>query len=119
MLHDPKSVQVIVSVIDRREKLLLRDTGEVFLFIPPVTDADSRSTTPSVGTLSDVGIDDLSGEPDQLCNLLQGLEEQKAARNEELESSWADVALLKAELSKAQEKTLELWQENCEHLTAV
>jgi len=56
----------------------LTDRGEVFLVIPPVTDADSRSTTPSVGTLSDVGIDDLSGELDQLRNLLQGLEEQKA-----------------------------------------
>ena len=116
MLHDPKCVQVIVLGTEQGEELSLQDMGEIFLVVPPVTNAVSKSPTPSEGSWSTEDVGGLLGELAQLRNMLQTLEEGKLALHVELESSRAEVALLKAELSKANEKTLELWQENCKQL---
>ena len=115
MFHDPKCVQVIVTVTEQGEKQLLKDRGGIFLIIPPASNIAGKSPSPSERNCSEE-TDDLSGELVQLHNLLQVLKEKKVALSVELESTRAEVAVLKAEFSKATEKILELWQENCKQL---
>ena len=83
--------------------------------MPPASNIAGKSPSPNEGTWSEE-TNDLSGELVQLYSLLQGLERGKMAISVELGSTMAEVAVLKAELSKANEKTLDLWQENCEQL---
>ena len=75
----------------------------------------SKSPTPSEGNWSEEDMD-LSIELTQLRHLLQSLEEGNVALKVELESIKDEVAQLKADLSKANEHVLELWQENCKQL---
>ena len=116
MFHDPKCVQVIVYITDQGEKLSLRDMSETFLVVPVVTNSASKTHAPSERSWSTEETGDLSGELAQIQILLQVPEEDKVALNVELESSRAEVALLKTELSKVNEKALELWLENCKQL---
>jgi len=111
MCHDPKCVQVVIT--EQGEKLLLRDMGGIFLIILPASSIPGKSPSPSEGSWSEE-TDDLSGELIQLHNLLQGLEEEKVALIVETESNRVEVTVLKFELSKANAKTLDLCQENCE-----
>ena len=76
MLHDPKCVQMIV--LDT-EQLSLKDMGEIFLVVPPVTNAVSKSPTPSEGSWHTEDIGGLLGELAQLRDVLQILEEGKLA----------------------------------------
>ena len=115
MFHDPKCVQVIVSVTEQGEELSLRDMDGIFLVIPPLSRMVSKSPTSSEGNWSEEDMD-LSIELTQLRHLLQGLEEGNVALKVELESTKDEVARLKADFSKANEHVLELWQENCKQL---
>ena len=52
----------------------------------------------------------------QLQNILQMLEEETIVLNTELQSTKEEVEQLRVELNKANERLVELWQENCKQL---
>jgi len=80
--------------------------SETFLVVPVVTNSASKVHAPSERSWSTEETGDLSGELAQIVP-----EEDKVALNVELESSRVEIVLLKTELSKANEKALELWLE--------
>ena len=52
----------------------------------------------------------------QLQSVLQSFEEETVVLRTELQSTKKEVEQLKAELEKANERLVELWQENCKQL---
>ncbi|XP_065908993.1 uncharacterized protein [Dysidea avara] len=128
-------VQVIISLTEEGELVSLRDMEGTFLIAPPLPALPSRgssrvsrrasSMASSMVSTSSEELEDLDIAKDleslaieltQLRNLLQVREEESGALSAKLELMRGEIDDLKAELSIAQDRILELWQENCEQL---
>ena len=128
-------VQVIISLTEEGELVSLRDMEGTFLIAPPLPALPSRGSSrvsrrassmassmvsTSSEELEDLDIakdlESLAIEVTQLRNLLQVREEESGALSAKLELMRGEIDDLKAELSIAQDRILELWQENCEQL---
>ena len=110
MGHDATNVQVVITQSEEGEQLSLRDMGGTFWVTPPLA---SKSPTP---TPSQEEAGSFTTEMTQLRNVLQMLEEGTVVLQAELQATREEVKSLEAELDKANERLVELWQENCQQL---
>jgi len=113
MSHDPRSFLVVASQTEQGEQLLMKDKDGTFLVASPLT-VRQRSPTPT----SSEGEEELDLTPEiaHLRVVLQNLEEERDGLFLELMSTKAEVDRPEAEFKSANDRVVELWQENCEQL---
>ena len=115
--RDTTSIQVVIVQSEEGEQMLLKDVSGTFLITPLLPILASESPTPSQEDDDyEERVESLTADMNQLHSMIQIIEGERIAICSELQSTKEEVIQLKAELDKANNRLVELWQENCEQL---